>query len=189
MQRFVAAHPESQPFVDWARTAPWTTSYADRTYNSLNAFLLVDAGGARRAVRWSMEPTEPPHIVPEAGLGHLGPDFLGQDLKQRLAQGELRWHLVLTLAAAGDPTDDATKAWPADREHLDVGTLVVEKAQDEANGPCRDYNFDPLILPQGIEGSNDPLLAARSSAYANSFDRRTAEAKDYPRAPGAGERP
>ena len=53
-------------------------------------------------------------------------------------------------------------------------------AQAEADGPCRDYNYDPLILPGGVRPSDDPLLAARSSAYANSFDRRTAEAAHYP---------
>ena len=186
MQRFFASHPESAPFAEWARTAPWTASYADQTYNSLNAFRFVDAAGASRAVRWSMEPTVPPHIVPQADLAGLGPDFLEQDLKQRLSQGELRWHLVVTLAAPGDPTNDATKVWPADRERVDIGTLVVQKAEDEANGPCRDYNYDPLMLPGGIKPSDDPLLPARSSAYANSFDRRTAEARYYPRTPQNG---
>lgn len=89
--------------------------------------------------------------------------------------------MVATLAAPGDPTNDATRAWPADRPMVTLGTLVVDQAEDEANGPCRDYNYDPLILPSGISGSDDPLLAARSAAYAVSFDRRTAEARHYPR--------
>ena len=95
--------------------------------------------------------------------------------------GPLRWTLVATLAAPGDPTNDATKAWPADRRQATLGTLVVQQAVDEAAGPCRDYNYDPLTLPAGIKPSDDPLLAARSSAYATSFDRRTAEADRYPR--------
>lgn len=190
MPHFLASHPESAPFAEWARTAPWTSSYADQTYYSLNAFRFVDAAGVSRAVRWSMKPTTPAHIVSSADLAALGPDFLEQDLKQRLSASALRWHLVLTLAAPGDPTGDATKAWPADREQVDVGALVIQKAEDEANGPCRDYNYDPLTLPEGIEPSDDPLLPARSSAYANSFDRRASEEKDYPRTPtNAGERP
>jgi len=130
-----------------------------------------------------MQATEPPNQVPEAALAELGPDFLAADLKQRLADGALSWHLVVTLAAPGDPSDDATKAWPSDRERVDVGTLVVQHAQDEADGPCRDYNYDPTILPPGIRPSDDPLLAARASAYAASFDLRSAEAADYPRTP------
>ncbi len=45
----------------------------------------------------------------------------------------------------------------------------------QIDGPCRDINYDPLILPDGIEASADPLLAARSAVYALSFDRRMQE--------------
>lgn len=170
--RFIAAHPETVGFNQWAKTAPWTASFADQSYNSLNAFRMVDAGGSSHAVRWSMQATVP---VQPAAQAQLGSDTLSADLEQRLAAGPLRWRLVVTLAGSGDPTNDATKAWPADREQVDVGTLVIRAVQDEATGPCRDINYDPTILPAGIEISDDPLLPARSSAYANSFDRRTAE--------------
>lgn len=183
LQRFLSRHPESAAFGAWAKSAPWTTSYADQTYNSLNAFRFIDGAGQSHLVRWSMLATVPPHIVPEAALAGLGPDFLEMDLKRRLALGPLRWHLAVTLAAPGDPSNDATKAWPANRPQVDVGTLVVRQAEDEADGPCRDYNYDPTILPAGIQPSDDPLLAARSAAYAVSFDRRAAEAADYPRTP------
>ena len=183
IERFFATHPESQPFAEWAKTMPWTDSWADRTYNSLNAFRFVNTNGQSQLVRWSMEHTAPEHLVDHATLAKLGPDFLSQDLKQRLAQRPLSWRLVATLAKPGDPSNDATKVWPADREHVDIGTLIVRQAQDEANGPCWDYNYDPTILPVGIEVSDDPLLPARSSAYAKSFDLRTAEDADYPRIP------
>ena len=49
--------------------------------------------------------------------------------------------------------------------------------ESEAAGNCRDVNFDPLILPAGIEPSDDPLLSARSAAYAVSFTRRAGETK------------
>jgi len=38
-------------------------------------------------------------------------------------------------------------------------------------------NFDPLVLPAGIVGSDDPLLSARSAAYSQSFTRRAGEPK------------
>jgi catalase len=89
----------------------------------------------------------------------------------------------VTFAEPGDPSNDATKAWPSDRKHVDVGTLIVQKAEAEADGPCRDFNYDPTILPTGIAVSADPLLPARSAAYAKSLDLRTAETADYPYAP------
>jgi catalase len=97
--------------------------------------------------------------------------------------------LVAALALPGDPTNDATIAWPSSRPTVRLGELVVQHATDEANGACRDYNYDPLILPRGIEASDDPLLSARSAAYAESFDRRTAEADRYPRLPPAAGKP
>ena len=36
INRFSATHPDSAPFAEWSQTAPWTTSWADQTYNSLN---------------------------------------------------------------------------------------------------------------------------------------------------------
>lgn len=183
MKRFRAAHPETARFFDWAATAPWTASYSDQSYNSLNAFRFVDAMGASHPVRWSMVAQTPQQIIAPAQVKTLGPDFLAADLRRRLAAGPLRWIMVATLARPGDPTDDATKAWPDDRPKVVLGVLTVRQAQNEADGPCRDYNYDPLILPSGIRPSDDPLLAARSSAYAVSFDRRTAEASHYPRRP------
>ena len=184
--RFVAAHPEFLPFLHWLQTAPWTASFVDQAYNALNAFEFTDVNGTTRAVRWSLLPTVAAQPANPADLGKLGPNFLEQDLVDRLKQGPATWHLVLTIAAPGDPTNDATKAWPGDRQHVVAGDLVVSQAQAEADGPCRDFNYDPLILPDGIAPSDDPLLAARSAAYANSFDRRTAEASHYSRTPAPG---
>ena len=76
---------------------------------------------------------------------------------------------------------DPTKAWPEDRRSVEVGSLVVREIAAEADGPCRDINFDPTVLPNGIRTSDDPFPAARSAAYRVSYDRRTAEEKDYPR--------
>jgi hypothetical protein len=56
-----------------------------------------------------------------------------------------------------------------------------QQIEPEPDGPCRDINFDPTVLPSGIRTSDDPFPAARSAAYAKSYDRRTAEARDYPR--------
>jgi catalase len=185
IKRFFATHPQSTPFAQWAQTADWTASWADQSYNSLNAFRFIDAAGNSHLVRWSMKPTIPPAPVPHDALAKLEPNFLEQDLNGRLAQGPPTWHLVVTLAAPEDPSNDATKAWPPNRKEVDAGTLVVQKAEAEADGPCRDINYDPTILPAGIAVSDDPLLPARSAAYARSFDLRTAESADYPRAASA----
>ncbi len=52
---------------------------------------------------------------------------------------------------------------------------MIEKLEAQNDGECRDINYDPTVLPAGIETSGDPLLAARSAAYASSYLRRTGE--------------
>ena len=174
---FFAAHPEAAPFLQWVKTAKPSASYATETYNGINAFYLVNAKGQRQAVRWSVvaqAEDAPGATAPQAA------DFLEQDLVQRLAAGPLRWQLNITLANPEDPTADASKAWPAERKVLNAGTLVLQSTQAQNNGECRDINYDPLVLPSGIEGSADPLLAARSAAYASSYLRRTSEVSQLP---------
>jgi catalase len=181
MKTFAAAHPEIGTFGAWAKTAPWTGSYAEERYNSINSFVFVDASGNEHVVRWSLVPAASPVAVPAEDLAKRAPDFLETEIVQRVGAGPQRWTLVVTPAAPGDPTADPSKAWPDDRPSTAVGTLTVLKIEAEADGPCRDVNFDPTVLPPGIRTSDDPFPAARSAAYAKSFDRRTAEADSYPR--------
>jgi catalase len=172
---FFAAHPETAAFLAWVKTAKPSASYATESYWSLNAFVLVDAHGDKHAVRWRMVP-ENGDTTPGGG----NPDYLDTDLTQRLAQGPQRWHLVITLANPGDPTNNATKTWPADRHEIDAGTLVLTSTTAQESGACRDINYDPLVLPDGIQASDDPLLPARSAAYATSYLRRTSEEAHLP---------
>ena len=177
MPAFFAEHPETAAFLQWVKTVKPSASFATESYNGINAFYLVNTAGQRQAVRWG--------VVPEGqdAAGATAPndaDYLEQDLATRLAAGPLKWQFNLTLAEAGDPTNDASKAWPAGRTVINAGTLVLEKAEPQNTGECRDINYDPLILPSGIEGSDDPLLAARSAAYASSYVRRTREVDQLP---------
>jgi catalase len=55
--------------------------------------------------------------------------------------------------------------------------LTIDRIDSEDVSPARDINFDPLVLPNGIAGSSDPLLSARSAAYSRSFTRREGEQK------------
>lgn len=172
---FFAAHPETAAFRAWAKTAKPSASFASESYWSLDAFVFVDANGKRQPVRWRMAP----EAVDDGGKAG-DTDYLATDLAERLARGPLRWHLQVTLANPGDPTNDATKTWPDDRRTIDAGTLVLERTEPQDSGPCRDINYDPLVLPAGIAASDDPLLPARSAAYADSYLRRTSEEARLP---------
>ena len=181
MKTFAGAHPEIAAFGAWAKSAPWTGSYAEDRFNSLNSFVFTDSSGGEKTVRWSLLPAANPVPISQEDLAKRGPDFLEQEITERVRGGPQRWTMVVSVANPGDPTADPSKAWPEDRRAIEVGTLTVQKIEPERDGPCRDINFDPTVLPSGMRTSDDPFPAARSSVYAKSFDLRTAEAKDFPR--------
>ena len=177
MRTFAAAHPEFAAFG--AKSGPWTGSYAEERYNGLNSF-VTDSSGAEHTVRWSLLPAAQPVSVSPDDLAKRGPNFREQEITERVRGGPQRWTMVVTVANPGDPTADPSTAWPEDRRAVEVGTLTVQQIEPERDGPCRDINFDPTVLPSGMRTSDDPFPAARSSVYAKSYDLRTAEAKDYP---------
>jgi catalase len=174
---FAAAHPEFVRAMQVIKSGPSPSGFATATYNGLNAFRFINAAGEATPVRWSMVASEAPAAATPAQLKSPDKNYLFDDMIARLERGPLQWHLVLTLAQPGDVTNDATVAWPADRERIDVGTLTIDRAETEGPGNCRDMVFDPLVLPSGIEPSDDPLLSPRSATYSDSFRRREGETK------------
>lgn len=175
MKALLAAHPEIAVFQKWAKTAPRSDSLGSTRFNGVNAFRLTDANGTERMVRWSMRPRLPFVAMTPEQLKAAEPNFLIDDLSQRLAAGPLVWDMVVQIAAPGDPITDPSQPWPETRQEATIGTLTLAKAEPQATGPCRDLNFDPLIVPTGIAGSDDPILRARSAAYSVSFNRRERE--------------
>jgi catalase len=160
MKEFLAKYPASARAIQIIRSHPVSSGFDDSTYNSLDAFRFIDAAANSIPVRWSTVPMQP---FVEASTAP--------------SQQPLRWHLIVTLGQSGDPTNDATIAWPDNREHVDVGTLTIDHIESEETGACRDINYDPLVLPSGIATSDDPLLSARSATYSQSFTRRAGEIK------------
>ena len=169
---FLERHPETARAIQVIKAQPPTSGFEDSTFNSLNAFELIDAAGKATAVRWSMVPVQP---LKPAATPAKGPNYLFESLIEHVGLEPLRWHFVLVIGERGDPTNDATVAWPPERRKLDVGTLTIDRIEGEQTSPARTINFDPLILPHGIAASDDPLLSARSAAYAQSFTRRVGE--------------
>jgi catalase len=177
MAAFTAAHPEFLPAMQLVKSTPLPSGFANATFNGLNAFRFVNTSGAVTPVRWSMAASDP--FTPETPEQAKNPDknYLFDDFIARVARKPVQWHLLVTIGQQGDVTSDPTLPWPADRERVDVGTLTINHVETEAPGNCRDINFDPLVLPAGIEPSDDPILSARSATYSQSFTRREGEKK------------
>lgn len=175
MAAFLDRHPETVAAMKIIKQSPHSAGFTDSTFYGLNAFHFTNSAGATVPVRWSAVPLE--IGGPNAPTSSVGKDYLFDDLIRTLAQRPLNWRLVVTIGEPGDPTNDATKPWPQSRRSIDAGTITITAVQTEEAGNARDINFDPLVLPDGIAASDDPLLAARSAVYARSFTRRAEEPK------------
>jgi catalase len=178
MNDFLAKHPESAKARQLIRGHPVSSGFANSTYNSLNAFRFINAEGAVVPVRWTMVPSQPFEPISPGDLGQVDKNYLFDALIASIHNNALQWHLVITVGQPGDPTSDATLPWPPDRQQIDAGTLTIDQVESDDTSPARDINFDPLILPNGIATSDDPLLSARSAAYSQSFTRREGEHKE-----------
>ena len=177
IKAFLAAHPEAARALALIKKRQVTSGFANSTFNGLNAFRFVDAAGVSVPVRWSVVPVQSIAAEqPEAG----DENYLFDGLIAQIARHPRQWRLIVTIGQAGDPTDDATQPWPEDRQQIDAGTVTIDRASSEDSGRCTAVNYDPLVLPTGIEPSDDPLLSARSAAYARSFTLRAEEAHEKP---------
>lgn len=184
MAAFLQRHPESIAAMAIIKQSPPTTGFADTTFHALNAFRFTNSAGVTVPVRWTAAAQTPGGRGAPATLRDK--DYLFEDLIHTVAQGPLKWRLMLTVGEPHDPTNDATRLWPPSRRSIEAGTITVTAVHTEKPGNARDINFDPLVLPDGMAPSDDPLLSARSAVYARSFTRRAEEPKS-PSAVSVGE--
>lgn len=175
MAAFLADHPETAAAMKIIKQAPPSTGFADSTYRGLNAFRATNAQGETSAIRWAAVPVQADQ--PAAPRESTDKNALFDALIDTISRGPVSWKLILTVADAADPTHDATLPWPAGRPTIEAGMLTIDAVHTEAPGNARDINFDPLVLPDGLAVSDDPLPAARSAVYARSFNRRAREPK------------
>jgi catalase len=178
IKTFFTENPESAKAIQVMHSQPPSSGFENSTFNSLNAFRFINSSGSVALGRWSMVPVQPFKPVDPAHPEQTDTNYLFDALISQIHQHPLQWHLVITIAQPGDPVDDATLPWPPDRKQVDVGTLTINDVESEETSPARDINFDPLVLPNGIAASDDPLLSARSAIYARSYTLREGEHKD-----------
>jgi catalase len=178
MKAFLAEYPESGKAFQLIQGHPPASGFENTTFNSLNAFRFINASGAVSWGRWSLVPMQSFKPIDTAHPEQAGTNYLFDALIASVHQYPLHWRLVITIAQPGDPTDDATLPWPPDRKQIDVGTLTINDVESEESSPARDINFDPLVLPNGIAASDDPILSARSAVYMKSFTLREVEHKE-----------
>jgi catalase len=167
LDEFAASHPR---FPASFGSAPTPDSFADQEYHGIDAFIFVDKTGHRQAVRYIMTPETAVHLTADEAT-KKPPNFLVDDLPQRIAKRPVVFHLKVQLADPGDQTNDPSHPWPDDRKVVDLGTLTLDTRVDTLEAQKK-LLFLPNRLTDGIELSDDRLPVIRSEVYALAFARR-----------------
>jgi catalase len=162
---FMEAHPETGAALAAAGALPPPASWLGVTYNGIHTFRWIASDGTAHWVRTRWTPDGGEESLTDEEAQHRDRDYLGADLRDRLAAGPSSFTLLARLAEDGDALDDPTSAWPEEREAVAVGHLVVDRAIEPAETPSDIRVFDPMRLCDGIEPSGDPILRFRPKVY------------------------
>jgi catalase len=170
-----ARHPEAlRNLPALAPTLRPPASYAVIPYYGIHAFKWIDAHGGERWVRYQLVPQAGHDRIAPWSARRLGPDYLQDELRSRLAKAPIVFTLNVQIAIPGDPIDDPSAAWPKLRRVVPVARYEITDLETDRETGGDVLVFDPTRVTEGIELSDDPVLLFRHAAYSESVARRMA---------------
>ena len=175
VKAFVDANPEVLLQGKYFASQPVPASFGSVNYWGVHAFGFVNAKGETQFGKWIFEPVGGVAGLSDDEAKTRGATFLFDELRQRAQAGKLAFNFNLELAQAGDKIDSATVPLPEGRKKLMLGMLKISSVAPDAGGDCLNITFNPMVLPKGVKGSADPMLAARAAPYGVSLGRRLTE--------------
>jgi catalase len=172
IEQFLGTHPAALTFVQTPKPIP--TSFAKESFFAVSAFKFTNADGVNRYGRYRMLPAAGNEYLDAAGAAAQTPNFLFDEIKERVAKGPVQFRIVVQLAKDGDIVDDATVRWPEDRPLLTLGEISSTEIAPNNASEQQQIIFDPIPRVDGIEASADPLFEARANVYLMTGKRRRA---------------
>jgi catalase len=172
VEKMVAATPSLQKFI--AIPKPFPVSFATHNYFGINAFEFTNSQGEKNYVRYQIVPVNGQELLSADEVAKATPNYLFEELPQRLKKGEAKFRLLAQIAAKDDVVNDPTVIWPNDRKLIELGVISLETPVADNVAAEKALAFNPLILLDGIAPSDDPVLLARPGAYAVSVGRKLA---------------
>jgi catalase len=175
VKAFADANPEVLLQGRYFASQPVPASFGSINYWGVHAFAFVNAKGERQFGKWVFEPVGGTQGLSDDEAKAKGANFLFDDLRQRVAAGNVAFDFQLQLAQTGDRIDSAVVPLPEDRRKVNLGRLSIRSVAPDATGDCVAITYNPTVLPKGVEPSADSLLAARAAPYAVGLARRIVE--------------
>ena len=172
LEAFLGTHPKALEFVQTAKPAP--SSFARESYFGVSAMRFSNKDGISRYGRYRIVPEAGTDYLDDVALAAKSPNYLFDELAERIAQDPIKFRIMVQLANEGDIVDDATVHWSSDRTLLELGTLVLTEPVSNSDREQKHIIFDPIPRIDGIEPSADPLLELRAAIYLLSGRRRRA---------------
>jgi catalase len=172
IEQFLGAHPAALTFVQTPKPIP--TSFAKESFFAVSAFKFTNADGVSRYGRYRVLPAAGNEYLDEAEAAAQSPNFLFDEIKERVAKEPVRFGIAVQLAEDDDTTDDATVRWPEDRPQLIFGEISLHEITPNNASEQQHIIFDPIPRVEGIEASADPLFEPRANIYLMSGRRRRA---------------
>jgi catalase len=173
LEKFFETHPIAKTFLTAEKPAP--VSFGTLPYFGVNSFKFTDAKGDVTYVRYRLEPEAGAQYLTKDQLAAAGPNYLVEEIGKRVGDGPVRFKYIAQVAEEGDKIDDPSIAWPDSRKTVELGVIEIDKVDADSATAERALIFQPTAVPAGIEPA-DPMISARSAAYAVSFGRRHATA-------------
>ena len=144
-------------------------SFATVRYYSIHAYYLININKEHQAVKFEWEPVDSSKNTSRFSPLSNNGNPMEDELLNRLKNGPIRFNLMIQLAQLGDSINDSTQEWPDNREKICIGTLSIFKKRLDDVEP---HVFDPTVVTDGLQCSEDPVLRFRRAAYAESAKRR-----------------
>ena len=170
IEQFLGTHPAALTFVQIPKPIP--TSFARESFFAVSAFGFTNAQGVSRYGRYRVLPVAGDEHLDEAGAAAQTPNFLFDEIQERVAKGPVKFRIVVQLAEDGDTVDDATIRWPEDRPQRPFGEISLTEITPDNAREQQQVIFDPIPRVDGIEASADPLFEPRANVYLMAGRRR-----------------
>ncbi len=163
VEAFLGAHPAALEFVQAPKPMP--ASFAKAAYYAVSAYRFMNGAGVSQYGRYRIQPEGGTEYLDPSAEAKATPNFLFDEIQERLSRGPARMRILVQLAAKEDVVNDSTVHWPAIRPEIEFGTLELRSVVPNNNAEQRHIIFDPIPRVDGIEPSEDPLLEPRATVY------------------------